>query len=240
MTVSSLWKVLAQAGCGRHVGVEDILDPDRAAKKRTNPWNINDNRQNHKKRSPTLAVDLSIWICEGLTSQAMARQHTDPPVHLVFTRVTKLLSLGIKLVVVVEGKRRIRRSQPDGQDDKFHCRRSGTKFWKACRTCEEMVRLMGVPVVKAKAEGEALCALLNERGVVDGVISNDGDCLLFGAKTVYTRFSLESLRSSSIVRYEVPKLIPPGLEPGTLCVLGTRDNHYTTESMLKVSPWKSK
>ena len=26
------------------------------------------------------------------------------------------------------------------------------------------------------------------------------------------------------------KMIPPGLEPGTLCVLGTRDNHYTTES----------
>ena len=25
-------------------------------------------------------------------------------------------------------------------------------------------------------------------------------------------------------------MIPPGLEPGTLCVLGTRDNHYTTES----------
>ena len=25
-------------------------------------------------------------------------------------------------------------------------------------------------------------------------------------------------------------MIPPGLEPGTLCVLGTFDNHYTTES----------
>ena len=27
-------------------------------------------------------------------------------------------------------------------------------------------------------------------------------------------------------------MIPPGLEPGTLCVLGTRDNHYTTESRM--------
>ena len=28
-------------------------------------------------------------------------------------------------------------------------------------------------------------------------------------------------------------MIPPGLETGTLCVLGTRDNHYTTEVMIK-------
>ena len=26
-------------------------------------------------------------------------------------------------------------------------------------------------------------------------------------------------------------LIPLGLETGTLCVLGARDNHYTTESL---------
>ena len=27
-------------------------------------------------------------------------------------------------------------------------------------------------------------------------------------------------------------LFPPGLEPGTLCVWSTRDNHYTTETLL--------
>ena len=27
-------------------------------------------------------------------------------------------------------------------------------------------------------------------------------------------------------------MIPPGLEPGTFRVLGERDNHYTTESVL--------
>ena len=32
------------------------------------------------------------------------------------------------------------------------------------------------------------------------------------------------------------KLIPPGLEPGTLRVLGARDNHYTTESMHFLAP----
>ena len=28
------------------------------------------------------------------------------------------------------------------------------------------------------------------------------------------------------------KLFPPGLEPGTFRVLGERDNHYTTETLL--------
>lgn len=56
-------------------------------------------------------------------------------------------------------------------------------------------------------QGEALCALLNSSGIVDGVISNDGDCLLFGAKTIYTNFSLENLENRKVQRYEANKLI---------------------------------
>jgi flap endonuclease GEN len=92
-----------------------------------------------------------------------------------------------------------------GSDD-FKKRRSGTKFWRACQRCEEMLRLLGVPVVRAKAEGEALCALLNQRGIVDGVISNDGDCLLFGAKVLYTKFSIENLEQSRVMRYDLSDL----------------------------------
>lgn len=66
-----------------------------------------------------------------------------------------------------------------------------------------MLKLLGVPVVRAKAEGEALCALLNQRGIVDGVISNDGDCLLFGAKVLYTKFSIENLEQSRVMRYDM-------------------------------------
>ncbi len=54
---------------------------------------------------------------------------------------------------------------------------------RAARECSS-VWVLGVPVVKAKADGDALCALLNLQGVVDVVISNDGDCLLSGAKAV--------------------------------------------------------
>lgn len=55
-------------------------------------------------------------------------------------------------------------------------------------------------------QGEALCALLNSRGIVDGVISNDGDCLLFGATTIYTAFTAENLESRKVIRYDSNKL----------------------------------
>ncbi|KAL3918675.1 MAG: hypothetical protein SGILL_004126 [Bacillariaceae sp.] len=230
MTVSSLWKALDRAGSGRCVGVKELQNHHgfrnaAAQLDKTNPWNIRQvkkqqgNNSSYNQR-PVLAVDLSIWICEALTSSAMQQNHVvDPAVQLVYSRTLKLLNLGIKLVVVVEGKRRIRRTagaendvtddpvsgkQPPQQQpqDKFRKRRSGAPFWTACQRCETVLKALGVPVVRAKAEGEALCALLNQKGIVDGVISNDGDCFLFGAKVLYTKFSIDNLEQSRVVRYD--------------------------------------
>ena len=85
-------------------------------------------------------------------------------------------------------------------------RRSGSQFVAATKRCETLLRMLGVPVVYAEAEGEALCALLNEKGVVDGIVSNDADCFLFGAKTLYTQFTLDNLDKSSVMRYDADSL----------------------------------
>ena len=163
------------------------------------------NNGQHRSSPPkpqTLAVDLSIWICESLTAFGMSEQNANPALHLVFTRTMKLLNLGVNLVVVIEGKQRIRDFSGDTAD-KFRKRRSGTAFWKACQDCQTMLELLGVPVVRAKSEGEALCALLCQRGIVDGVISNDGDCLVFGAKVIYTKYSNENLDNGRVIRYDL-------------------------------------
>lgn len=198
MTVSSLWKALNTTNCGTPVG-EKELSTGLADLRGVNPWNYNE-----RVSIQTLAVDLSIWICESLTSQGLNEQNLNPTLHLVFSRTVKLLSLGIKLIFVVEGKSRIRTQSVE--DDRFRKRRSGTAFWKACKQCQTMLELLGVIVVTAKAEGEALCALLSRRGLVDGVISNDGDCLLFGAERVYTKFSIENLTNGSVLRYNLSDL----------------------------------
>lgn len=223
MTVASLWKVLDSAGCGKPVGAFELANgrTDRNLPRRENNW-IAPAQNNHcisTGQRTSLAIDLSIWICESLTSVATNDNHVNPSLYLVFTRTMKLLSLGIKLVFVVEGKRRIRGDMD--QDDKFHKRRSGTAFWNAMNDCQKMLELLGVPVVRAKAEGEALCALLSQRGVVDGVISNDGDCLLFGAKTVYTKFSIENLENDCVMRYDLDSLY---------AIVSSTDDKETTES----------
>ena len=220
MGVNSLWKVLDEAGCGKRVGADEISHPkglSRNARQQgvVNPWNVHrqatTQQQQPQTRQPSrkafLAVDLSIWICESLSS-VMAENHANPAVHLVFARTVRLLSMGIGLVFVIEGKRRIRDAgiTKNDQADKFRKRRSGTAFWKACKNCHDMLKLMGVTVVRAKAEAEALCALLNQKGIVDGVISNDGDCLLFGAKVVYTKFSIDNLENRKVMRYEANDL----------------------------------
>jgi len=226
MTVASLWKALDRAGCGKQVGVKEIKD-HHCTHTKANPWNIReiDKISRSQENQPVLAVDLSIWICEALASSAMKQNYVvDPPLQLVYSRVLKLLSNGIKLVVVVEGKRRsqekkatvdtTRPNQDDSESEneakprqnKFRKRRSGTRFIEACQRCEIMLNLLGVIVVRANAEGEALCALLNQKGIVDGVISNDGDCLLFGAKVLYTKFSVENLDNGKVIRYDADKI----------------------------------
>ena len=138
MTVSSLWKALDMAGSGTLVGAKEFSCGHRSQSKAS--------KTTTKVRA--LAVDLSIWICESLTSQAMSENHANPVLHLVFTRTMRLLALGMNLVVVIEGKRRYRGEE--GETSKFRKRRTGTAFWNACRDCQRLLEMIGVPVVERR------------------------------------------------------------------------------------------
>ncbi|MCL5803971.1 MAG: flap endonuclease-1 [Candidatus Thermoplasmatota archaeon] len=51
-----------------------------------------------------------------------------------------------------------------------------------------LLELMGVPYIMAPSEGEAQASILSRLGLVSGVVSQDYDCLLFGAKRVLRNF----------------------------------------------------
>ena len=55
-----------------------------------------------------------------------------------------------------------------------------------------MLDLLGIPYLTSSGEAEAYCAVLNSKGLVHGVLTDDTDALLYGASIVYKNISTSS------------------------------------------------
>ncbi|XP_004306852.1 PREDICTED: flap endonuclease GEN-like 1 [Fragaria vesca subsp. vesca] len=157
-------------------------------------------------RDKRVAVDLSFWIVQHETAiKARARS---PHLRLTFFRTINLFAkFGAFPVFVVDGNPSHLKSQAriarffrvSGIDssslpvagDGISAERNST-FTKHVQECVELLELLGVPVLKAKGEAEALCGQLNLEGDVDACITSDSDALLFGAKCVIKSFQSNS------------------------------------------------
>ncbi|CAN9507831.1 unnamed protein product [Ophioblennius macclurei] len=153
----------------------------------------------------TLAVDLSLWVCEAQHVQAMMGRVTKPHLRNLFFRVSSLTLMGVKLVFVMEGE--APKIKAETMSKRTQVRYGGFKkaaapkaaanptrgrFKAVLRECAEMLDYLGVPWVTAAGEAEAMCAYLDSQGLVDGCITNDGDAFLYGARTVYRNFNMNT------------------------------------------------
>ncbi|NWV78215.1 GEN endonuclease, partial [Dasyornis broadbenti] len=152
-------------------------------------------------KGKTLAVDLSLWVCEAQTVKKMVGVVTKPHLRNLFFRFSFLTSMGIKLVFVMEGEAPTlkadtmskRNEMRYGPPKKAGAARTGRSLFKAMlKECLELLECLGVPWVQAAGEAEAMCAYLNAKGHVDGCITNDGDVFLYGAQTVYRNFAMNA------------------------------------------------
>uniref|UniRef100_A0A5B7AYS1 Flap endonuclease GEN-like 1 n=1 Tax=Davidia involucrata TaxID=16924 RepID=A0A5B7AYS1_DAVIN len=152
-------------------------------------------------RNKRVAVDLSFWIVQNETAiRANAR---NPHIRLTFFRTINLFSkFGAFPVFIVDGTPSPLKSQ--ARIARFF-RASGIDlsglpvaeegvsvernraFLKCVQECVELLDLLGMPVLKARGEAEALCAQLNNEGQVDACITADSDAFLFGANCVIKR-----------------------------------------------------
>uniref|UniRef100_M1BFC7 Flap endonuclease GEN-like 1 n=1 Tax=Solanum tuberosum TaxID=4113 RepID=M1BFC7_SOLTU len=149
-------------------------------------------------RNKRVAVDLSYWIVQQET--ALKGQIRNPHIRLTFFRTINLFSkFGAFPVFVTDGTASPLKSQAriarffraSGIDlSSLPVAEEGISiernkaFQKCEKECVELLELLGVPVLKAKGEAEALCAQLNREGLVDACITSDSDAFLFGANCV--------------------------------------------------------
>ncbi|KAH0621958.1 hypothetical protein JD844_023743 [Phrynosoma platyrhinos] len=169
----------------------------------TNLWQILEPVKQHvplnSLKGKTLAVDLSLWVCEAQTVKKMMGVVTKPHLRNLFFRLSSLTLMGIHLVFVMEGdppklKANTMEKRTEvrfGPSKKSRTARTGrSRFKSLLKECLEMLECLGVPWVQAAGEAEAMCAYLNASGYVDGCITNDGDAFLYGAQTVYRNFNV--------------------------------------------------
>ena len=159
-------------------------------------------------RGRRVAVDLSFWIVSHSTAIRARSPHARRPhVRNTFFRTLSLFAkMGAFPVFVVDGEPSPLKSQAraarffrgSGVDPPASScaeaegeasapapvKARNAIFTRCVKDCVELLKNLGMPVLWAKGEAEALCAQLNNEGEVDACITSDSDAFLFGAKTV--------------------------------------------------------
>ncbi len=134
--------------------------------------------------------------------------------HLVglFSRVTKLMQEGLKLVFVFDGiapelkkAERERRAklkveaqaaydQAAASEDvdgmKKYAGRTARLTPEMVEEAKELLTALGIPIVQAPSEGEAQAAYMVSKGDAWALISQDYDCLLFGTPRMIKNLSV--------------------------------------------------
>ncbi|XP_072354935.1 flap endonuclease GEN homolog 1 isoform X1 [Scyliorhinus torazame] len=156
-----------------------------------------------KLKGKTLAVDMSLWVCEAQTVKGMMGTVIKPHLRNLFFRISCLTLMDVRLVFVAEGnapklkadtinKRNEARHGLPRKPSSFTVQTKRTHFKSVLKECCELLDCLGIPWVCAAGEAEAMCAYLNEHGYVDGCITNDGDAFLYGAQIVYRNFTMST------------------------------------------------
>ncbi|MCJ1432365.1 hypothetical protein MMC27_001721 [Xylographa pallens] len=121
-----------------------------------------------KGRPLRLAVDISIWQFQILSGKG----GKNPALRTLYFRLLRFLALPIQPLFVFDGSHKppIKRNAKTGIQ--------GPSLPNML--AKELLKLFGFPYLTAPGEAEAECALLQRAGIVDVVMSEDVDTLMFG------------------------------------------------------------
>ncbi|KAA3459375.1 DNA repair protein UVH3 isoform X3 [Gossypium australe] len=111
-----------------------------------------------------------------------AEQHTDMSTikgndneEIKFSKASldeELLILDQECINMVDEQRKLERNAESVSSEMF-------------AECQELLQMFGLPYIIAPMEAEAQCAYMELTNLVDGVVTDDSDVFLFGARSVY-------------------------------------------------------
>ncbi|KAF2211659.1 hypothetical protein CERZMDRAFT_14753, partial [Cercospora zeae-maydis SCOH1-5] len=129
-----------------------------------------------------LAIDISIWLFQILASKG----GSNPALRTFYYRLLRLLSLNVHPLFVFDGPNKpvFKRNKKVGGPG---VRVASVPEFLA----KELLRKFGYPWHVAPGEAEAECALLQREGVVDAVLSEDVDTLMFGSGVLWRSWTAE-------------------------------------------------
>jgi holliday junction resolvase YEN1 len=130
-----------------------------------------------------LGIDASLWLfhIRGLPAQQDEEggMGLNPELRMLFFRLANLFSLPILPIFVFDG--------PEKPKKKRGSERGATIGWgstKLVRDFKDVIDAFGFQHMEAPGEAEAELAWLNDFGLIDAVLTDDVDTLLFGGRKV--------------------------------------------------------
>ncbi|KAI9674138.1 MAG: hypothetical protein M1817_001956 [Caeruleum heppii] len=130
-----------------------------------------------------VAIDISIWLFQVQSGKG----GTNPALRTLYYRLLRLLALSIQPLFVFDGPRK-----PQLKRDRIVSHNSAPTNSLA----KKLLGLFAFPYHDAAGEAEAECALLQQKGIVDAVLSEDVDTLMFGCGLSLRNWSSDGQRGS--------------------------------------------
>ncbi|KAK4541997.1 hypothetical protein LTR36_007197 [Oleoguttula mirabilis] len=134
-----------------------------------------------------LAIDISIWLFQIQSGKG----GSNPALRTFYYRLLRLLTLNIHPLFVFDGPNKplFKRNKKVGGPG---VRVASVPEFLA----KQLLKQFGFPWHVAPGEAEAECALLQREGVVDGVMSEDVDTLMFGSGVTLKNWTSENSTKS--------------------------------------------
>lgn len=126
---------------------------------------------------------------EVLTHCLVVAGGANPAIRTLFYRLVRLLSLSIVPIFVFDG--------PNKPLFKRNKRSRGPGDCVSVAMAKRLFKLFGFHTHDAPGEAEAECALLQQQGIVDAVLSEDVDTIMFGCTRTLRNWSAEAIRSAA-------------------------------------------